>query len=565
MKARKIGNHAEFYRHALEALRILSDPVKATLGPDGLSILIEREGIPPLSTKDGVTVADSIEVANPILNTMIHAVKEVARKTNETAGDGTTTAIVLVQAIVSEAMKFIRAGQCTPQKIANQIIAAKNEVLESIHGLRRDVTTDTEVMNVAKISCNSDMSIAEKVVEAVESAGKDGVIRIEENDGPEILITRVEGYQIGKGWNAHAEYGPKFITDRMNQTSTLENANILLYDGTLSDPNVLAEFLNAFAKVRSANPGLPSTVIIAHDYSGQVRDVLSKAASAMTPILLVNTEILGTQNSRIYLLDDLAVLTGGRVVQHGCLGDIVNKDSQEIKPGWLGKCRKVVQGRNTTTFLGGAGKPEDVVKHTDVIRAQIDGCSSGFDKNIHRARIGKLVEGIVMVQVGGMTDLEMKERKDRVEDALNATRAAVLEGILPGGGTALLQASKKLRKNQSLGGVALSKALEYPIRQIIMNTGESPDEIVAAILKKGGGWDAFNRKFVKNMFDSGIIDPYRVVRHGFENAVSIAVEIIKGGGYCVFEKTGGNKPPNPFAGMGGIPEMPGENPDDFED
>jgi len=573
MSAKKIGNSNAFRKAAIRALNILATPVKQTLGPDGLPILIQREGLPPLSTKDGVTVAESISVACPVHNTIIHAIKESAQKTNEYAGDGTTSAIVLTEAIVLESLKYIQANQITPQKVALELEYSAVEVVDYLNSISSKVVSNNEILAVASISANGEREVAEKVVEAIDWAGEDGVITLEDGWTRGITVRRIEGYRMGTGFSKHEVYGPKLIMDKERQESQLENVNILLYDGVMSDWNELGKLLMDLAGTRSANPALDPIVFVAHEYSGQVRDKVSEhVALAGLPIILAQTELLGTPNSKIHLLKDLAVLSGGKVVSHGKLSSIVNKDTGEVDESFLGKCKKVIQTKNDTTFFDGSGPVEDVEKHKKSIKKQISDHDSEFDKNLHRARIGKLVGGIIMVGVGGTTSLEMKERKDRVEDSLNATRAAILEGIVPGGGVALFGASTELfgglNVDLNIGGRVLRDALRYPLRQIVTNTGISPDVVVDRVLNDEGvvGYDARKKEYSLDMIADGIIDPLRVVKAAFENALSIAIAILKGGGYCVLDtgpSSHGKMPDMIDSMQNAIGGMAGENSDDF--
>ena len=573
MSAKKIGNSNAFRKAAIRALNILATPVKQTLGPDGLPILIQREGLPPLSTKDGVTVAESISVACPVHNTIIHAIKESAQKTNEYAGDGTTSAIVLTEAIVLESLKYIQANQITPQKVALELEYSAVEVVDYLNSISSKVVSNNEILAVASISANGEREVAEKVVEAIDWAGEDGVITLEDGWTRGITVRRIEGYRMGTGFSKHEVYGPKLIMDKERQESQLENANILLYDGVMSDWNELGKFLIDMANPRSSQPMLEPIVIVAHEYSGTVRDKVSEhVALAGLPIILAQTELLGTPNSKIHLLKDLAVLSGGKVISHGKLSSLVDKDTGEVDKSFLGKCQKIIQTKNDTTFFDGSGPVEDVEKHKKSIKKQISDHDSEFDKNLHRARIGKLVGGIIMVGVGGTTSLEMKERKDRVEDSLNATRAAILEGIVPGGGVALFGASTELfgglNVDLNIGGRVLRDALRYPLRQIVTNTGISPDVVVDRVLNDEGvvGYDARKKEYSLDMIADGIIDPLRVVKAAFENALSIAIAILKGGGYCVLDtgpSSHGKMPDMIDSMQNAIGGMAGENSDDF--
>lgn len=563
-----IGNDKQFRQAALKALDVLSSCVSSTMGPDGASILIDRgPDYPPISTKDGVTVALNISLKDPVLNTFVRAIKEGAERTVATAGDGTTATILLTNAFVVESLKFVRAGQISAQKLALQLKNLEGQIIEKLDSMKRDIKTEEEILNVAMISANGDAEVAEKVVEAVDSAGRDGVISIEECDSQDISVVRIEGFKLDTGWGKHEAYGSLFVTDPGRQEVVLENCDVLLYDGNLQDYNELAIGLVALAEKRGKGGALKPTAIVAHNFGGQVRDLISQqVAKLRLPITLIQTRMAGTVGSQLQWLDDLSVLLKCKIIRHGDMGNISNPVGIALDE-YVGKCGKIVQTRNSTTFFGGAGTSEEIQSHVSVIKRQMADFESEFDRSLYRARIGRLVNGIVVVKCGGQSDLAMKERKDRVEDAINATRAAILEGILPGGGTALLAISKTLKSQGSaLGREVFSRALQYPCRQIAENSGESPDVVVDTIVRMHSldtpnpGFDARNLVYVDDLFAAGIIDPLRVVKTAFLNALSIAIEILKGGGYSVIA---GATQSIKREAIEPDYNMPGENPDDF--
>jgi chaperonin GroEL len=574
-----IGNAKQFRRAALKALEILSGVVSSTMGPDGASVLIDRGNESPISTKDGVTVSESIDVKDPVVNTLIKAIKEGARRTVEWAGDGTTCTILLTEAFVKESLKFVRADQISAQKLALQLKSIEQLVVDSLDGMKRDVTNEEEILNVALISSNGDREVAEKVVEAVDSAGRDGVISIEESDAPDITITRIEGFKMDSGFGVHGDYSSAFVLDHMKQETLFEKVDVLLYDGNVNDYNELAQGLLALAQTRGKGGALKPTVVVAFDFSGQVRDLVAQNIRKLQlPLMLVKVRIQGTEGSRVQMLDDLGVLLKAKIIRHGDMPTVMNLIGDDLK-AYVGTCEKIVQTRSTTTFFGGAGSSEDIKTHTEVIKKQMEEFTSEHDRSLYRARIGRLVSGIVVVRCGGQSELEMRERKDRVEDAINATRAAILEGILPGGGVALLQASEILVEGveNALGIEVFKKALQYPIRQIASNAGESPDVVVSTVLRTSNrceklpsgkvisspnfGFDAAKLEYVNDMYAAGIIDPLRVVKTAFKNALSIAVEILKGGGYSVIVGAQTIKRETWEPDF----NMPGENPADFID
>lgn len=530
---RIIGNAKQFRRAALKALDIIAAPVKATLGPDGSSILIDREGADPLSTKDGVTVANSINVPDPVLNTLITAIKQAAQKTNEYAGDGTTTAIVLAEAVLREGLKYINTDIISSQKLAVQLKNLEPIVLQKLDEISTPIDSETDALHVAMISCNGDAEVAEKVMEAIDIAGRDGVIKLEEHDGRGIVIQKSEGYRIENGWGNHNAYGYAFIKDRANQETVLTNAYVLCYDGMLTDEQILTDKLKQLAE---PSGGLAKNIlIVAHGFSGQVRQLMAACASQMAPILLLETRIEGTENSKLLQMEDLSVVVGAKMIKG--FETPKNSDGTDSPPldlfTVLGRCDKIVQTKKETLFYDGAGTSEEVQKQVDVIKRQIQDLTNEHDRSKYRGRIGRLVGGLVIVKVGGTTPLETKERKDRVEDALNATRAAILEGIVPGGGISLLTIANKMDET-NIGSQVLKDALKEPIKQIARNSGESPDVVANRVdWQNGGGFDARNLVYVTDMIKAGIVDPLRVAKTSFSNALSIAIEILKGGGFSV--------------------------------
>lgn len=533
---------------SLSAVRQLAEPVKATLGPDGLPILLEQIGKPPLITKDGVTVSNSIYVDDPVFNTIIQAVKEASARTGELVGDGTTTAVVLTEALIEKGFQFIKAGLITPQALVREIKELIPGVIEYLQSIGRPINNEDEIRRVASISSNSDVEIAEKVTEAMARCGKDGLFELVQGSGPGIEVIQKEGYQVGKGWSRHKDYAPLMITDPLSQAIVFSNnPSILLYNGEINDPSEFGEFILAFNQVDTALNqayNMSQIVVVAHQFSGQIRQMVADNWQQHgLPIMLVETEQMGPPMTRIYLLDDLAAYTGGQVIQQGHLKEVIERvmpTRNKIKDGTLGKCESVRQMKAHTTFDGGQGNQEGILNHVQVIRKQMEIADARWDANIHRMRMARLTNGLVVIEVGGMTELEMKERRDRVDDAVQATRAAMKEGIVPGGGVALLRCSEQLPVLMpgSYGVKVLEHMLQAPIRQIIKNGGESPDKILTKIpvVPSFGGYDALNGKIVESMFEAGIIDPFLVVKTSFEHAISIGCEILRGGGYVVYNQ-----------------------------
>jgi chaperonin GroEL len=559
-EAKVIGNKADFMEKVIKAVETIATPVKATLGPDGLPILLQREKT-PLITKDGVTVAKSIVHDDPVFNTMIQAIREASERTNEEVGDGTTTAVVLVESLIKEGMKFIKADLITPQALVREIKACVPSIISQLDNMSKKIESEEEIKYVAMISSNSDKEIAERVTEAVVKAGADGVTSIEPGSGAFINVKTIGGFQIGKGWGAHKEHALKMLSASGKQEISFGNTPALLcYNGEITDIGEFGEFLMAFNEIDENNPvrsKVSQLVVIAHSFGHQIRQMVAdNFAVNGLPVMLVETESWSTENSKVLLLHDLAVITGGKVVQHGNIRSLI-KDKTTVDDDALGCCDKVVQVKGLTTFYGGEGSKESVLEHVELVRKQMADAEHPWDEGVHRKRIARLLGGITVLECGGITPLEIKEKMDRVTDAVSATRAALKGGVVPGGGKALLNCVSDMLC-VSCGAKVMRNVLLSPIRQIIMNTGESPDIIVGQLLKDPTvtyGYDALNRTMVDDMFKSGIIDPLLVVKTAFNNAVSIGCEMLRGGGYVVYKKDGATADPEE--------QMASENPTDI--
>lgn len=557
--AKYIADREVFTEHLLSAVESLAAPVKATLGPDGLSILIERSKDNPILTKDGVTVADSINLSDPIENVIAQTIKEAAKKTNEAVGDGTTSAIVLTEAILKAGFKQINAGMVSPQKLVREIKEHIPVILDFLNKNARPISKEDEIKNVAMISSNSDEMIASAVAEAVIRAGVDGLLNLEPGQSEGIEIEQTSGYQVGKGWSVHKDHASKMITNKIRQDIMFDcGPEVLLYDGELNDTAIFLNIVNAFNGLDQVaqiahTPG--QLVIVAHSFSGGVRQLVAEMMNANTlSVMLVETEQMGSPSTMVLMLDDLAAYLSGKVIRSGHLGEIYNTQVLNgpitMVPGILGKCTSVCQSKSSTVFNNEEPNQDLLQDQILVIKKQIDDSKSMWDKNIHRRRLARLVDGMVAVKVGGRTNLEMVERKDRVEDALNATRAAQKEGIVLGGGMALFRAVESLGA-KDIGATVLKEALVVPLTQIINNCGENPDFVIKTLERSGklAGYDALKLEIIDDMFANGIIDPLLVVKTSLLNAVSISCELLKGGGFSIFIKEPAGATTNPFAGM----------------
>jgi len=520
----------------------LASAVKVTLGPKGRNVIIEKKFGAPTITKDGVTVAKEIELEDKLENIGAQMVREVASKTSDVAGDGTTTATVLAQAIISEGIRNVTAG-ANPMSIKRGIDASTRLIVESLKKQSQDVGTDFgKVAQVASISANDDAEIGRKIAEAMEKVGKDGVITVEESKTAETYLEFVEGMQFDRGY-----LSPYFVTNSENMEAELEEPYILIHDKKISN---MKDLLPILEKVVQAGR---SILIIAEDIEGEaLATLVVNRLRGTFKVLAVKAPGFGDR--RKSMLEDIAVLTGGTVISEEQGYKLENATIE-----YLGTCKRVTSDKDDTTIVGGAGKTEAIKGRINEIKVQIDKTTSDYDREKLQERLAKLSGGVAVLNAGAPTEVEMKEKKARVEDALHATRAAVEEGIIPGGGVALLRAIKSLDKvdvseNQQVGVKIMRRALEEPIRQIIANTGVEPSIVVQKVLENKGdfGFDARKEEYA-NMFSAGIIDPTKVARVAVENAASIAGLLLTTEAVVseIPEKEPAG-PPMPPGGMGGM-------------
>src|SRR5687767_1087285 len=497
----------------LRGVNIMAEAVKATLGPKGRNVVIDKKFGSPTITKDGVTVAKEIELKDPYEDMGAQMLKEVASKTSDIAGDGTTTATVLAQAIFREGLKNVTAV-ANPMGLKRGIEAAVEAVSEELKRLSKSTKDKKEIAQVATIASNNDKTIGNLIAEAMEKVGKDGVITVEESKSADTVLDVVEGMQFDRGY-----LSPYFVTDPERMEVVLEDAIVLIHEKKIS---VIKDMLPLLEQVaRSGKPFL----IIAEDVEGEALAtlVVNKLRGTLHTCAV---KAPGFGDRRKAMLEDIATLTGGKAITE----DLGIK-LENIKLEDLGKAKKVVVDKDNTTIVEGAGKSSTIEGRIKQIRAQIDETTSDYDREKLQERLAKLAGGVAVIKVGAATETAMKEKKARVEDALNATRAAVEEGIVPGGGVALLRASKaiepllkKLEGDEKVGAMIVRRALEEPIRQIVENAGLEGSVIVEKVKAETvltRGFDADNNEYV-DMIQAGIIDPAKVERVALQNAASIA-------------------------------------------
>jgi len=488
----------------------LANAVRVTLGPKGRNVVIEKKFGSPTITKDGVTVAKEIELGNKLEDIGAQMVKEVASKTSDIAGDGTTTATVIAQTLIAEGLKNVTAG-ANPMSIKRGIEAGRDAVVEALKSQSKDLPDSTQIANVATISANDDQEIGEKIAEAMEKVGKDGVITVEESKTAETFLEFVEGMQFDRGY-----LSPYFVTNPESMETEMEDAYILIHDKKLSNMKDLLPLLEKVVQTGK------QVMIIAEDVEGEaLATLVVNKLRGTFKVLAVKAPGFGDR--RKAMLEDIGVLTGGTVISEDAGYKLENATLE-----YLGKAKRIVSDKDNTTIVDGGGKKDAIKARINEIKVQIDKTSSDYDREKLQERLAKLSGGVAVINVGAATEVEMKEKKARVEDALHATRAAVEEGIIPGGGVALLRAQDaldklKLKGGQSVGVDILRRALEAPIRQICENAGAEPSIVVQNVRDGKGahGFDARDESYV-DMFEAGIIDPTKVARVAVENACSIA-------------------------------------------
>lgn len=530
-------------RHRMVAgVNILANAVKVTLGPKGRNVVLDRSFGAPTVTKDGVSVAKEIELKDKFENMGAQMVKEVASKTSDVAGDGTTTATVLAQAIVNEGMKFVAAGM-NPMDLKRGIDKAVHAVVEELKKLSKPCTTSKEIAQVGAISANADRSIGQIIADAMDKVGKEGVITVEDGSGLENELEVVEGMQFDRGY-----LSPYFINNADKQMAVLEDPYILLHDKKISSIRDLLPILEQVAKA-----GKP-LLVIAEDVEGEalatlvvnnIRGIL-KTCAVKAP---------GFGDRRKAMLEDMAILTGGTVIS-----EEVGLTLEKATLNDLGRAKRVEVGKENTTIIDGAGSPDAIKARIAQINKQIEEATSDYDKEKLQERKAKLAGGVAVIKVGAATEVEMKEKKARVEDALHATRAAVEEGVVPGGGVALLRARAAVgdlkgdNHDQDAGIKIVLRALEQPLREIVANAGEEPSVIVRKVMEGEGnfGYNAQTGEY-GDMIEMGVLDPTKVTRTALQNAASVAGLILTT--ECMVSELPEDKKNSGAGGAGGMGGM----------
>ncbi len=511
MAAKEVRFSSSARDRMLRGVNVLADAVKVTLGPKGRNVVIEKSFGSPHVTKDGVTVAREIELEDKFENMGAQMVKEVTSQTADIAGDGTTTATVLAAAIVREGVKAVAAGM-NPMDLKRGIDKAVIAAVEELKKISKPCADNKEIAQVATISANSDHSIGNIIAEAMAKVGKDGVITVEEGSGFENELDVVEGMQFDRGY-----LSPYFVNNQKNMSAELEDPYVLLHDKKISNIRELLPALEGAAKA-----GKP-LLIIAEDIEGEALATL--VINVMRGIVKVAAvKAPGFGDRRKAMLQDIAILTGGTVIS-----DEVGLSMEKITLEDLGRAKRITVSKENTTIIGGMGAKADIDGRVTQIRTQMETTTSDYDKEKLQERIAKLAGGVAVIKVGAATEVEMKEKKDRVDDALHATRAAVEEGVVPGGGVALIRALEAIRgmtganTDQNIGITIAMRAMEEPLRQIVFNCGEEPSVIVNEVRSGTGnfGYDASNGTF-GDMIEMGILDPTKVTRSALQNAASVA-------------------------------------------
>ncbi len=545
MSAKEVKFGTEARDKMLKGVNVLANAVKVTLGPKGRNVVIDKSFGAPRITKDGVSVAKEIDLEDKFENMGAQMVRSVASKTNDVAGDGTTTATVLAQSIVTEGVKLVAAGM-NPMDLKRGIDLAVSEVIDNLAKAKKDISTSAEVAQVGTISANGEKFIGEEIARAMEKVGNEGVITVEEAKTSETVVDVVEGMQFDRGY-----LSPYFCTNTEKMVAELEDPYILLFDKKLSNLQALLPILESV--VQSSRPLL----IIAEDVEGEALATLVvnrlrgglKVAAVKAP---------GFGDRRKAMLEDIAVLTGGQVIS-----DDLGLKLENVTLDMLGTAKKVDITKETTTIVDGAGSNADIESRVGQIKAQIEETSSDYDREKLQERLAKLAGGVAVIKVGGATEVEVKERKDRVDDALNATRAAVEEGIVAGGGVALLRAASALKAkgenaDQDAGIKIVQRALQAPIRQIATNSGDEASVVVGKVLENSSSTYGYNAQTGEygDMIKMGIIDPVKVVRTALQDAASVASLLITTEAMVAeIPEEKGAAPAPDMGGMGGMGGM----------
>lgn len=541
MAAKDVKFNTDARDRMLRGVNVLADAVKVTLGPKGRNVVLDKSFGAPRITKDGVSVAKEIELEDKFENMGAQMVKEVASRTNDEAGDGTTTATILAQAIVKEGMKAVAAGM-NPMDLKRGIDMATSKVVEAIKASARDVKDSDEVAQVGTISANGEAEIGRQIADAMQKVGNEGVITVEENKGLETETDVVEGMQFDRGY-----LSPYFVTNPDKMTTELEDCMILLHEKKLSSLQPMVPLLESV--IQSQKPLL----IIAEDVEGEALAtlVVNKLRGGLK---IAAVKAPGFGDRRKAMLQDIAILTGGQVISED-----LGMKLEGVTMDMLGTAKKIQITKDETTIVDGAGDKAEIEARVSQIHAQIQETTSDYDREKLQERVAKLAGGVAVIRVGGMTEVEVKERKDRVDDALNATRAAVQEGVIVGGGVALVQGGKALEglegvnADQNAGIAIVHRAIEAPLRQIAENAGVDGAVVAGKVRESSDAAFGFNAQTEEygDMFSFGVIDPAKVTRTALEDAASVAGLLI------TTEAMVADKPEKPGAAAGGMPDMGG--------
>ncbi|EIH7713079.1 chaperonin GroEL [Escherichia coli] len=543
MAAKDIRFGEDARARMVRGVNVLANAVKATLGPKGRNVVLEKSFGAPTITKDGVSVAKEIELVDKFENMGAQMVKEVASKTSDNAGDGTTTATVLAQALIREGMKAVAAGM-NPMDLKRGIDKAVTSAVEELKKISKPCSTSKEIAQVGSISANSDTDIGELIAKAMDKVGKEGVITVEEGSGLENELDVVEGMQFDRGY-----LSPYFINNPQSMQAELEDPFILLHDKKISNVRDLLPILEGVAKA-----GKP-LLIVAEDVEGEaLATLVVNTIRGIVKVCAVKAPGFGDR--RKAMLEDMAILTGGTVIS-----EEVGLSLEKATINDLGRAKKVQVSKENTTIIDGAGDTADIEARIKQIKAQIEETTSDYDREKLQERVAKLAGGVAVIKVGAATEVEMKEKKARVEDALHATRAAVEEGIVPGGGVALIRAKaaiaelKGANEDQNHGIAIALRAMEAPLREIVTNAGDEPSVVLNRVAEGTGafGYNAANGEF-GDMIEFGILDPTKVTRSALQNAASIAGLMITTEA-MVAEAPKKEEPAAPGGGMGGMGGM----------
>lgn len=538
-----------------KAMSIIAPPVKKTLGPGGNLIIIEQTGqnpdgseVGPLITKDGVTVAEHVKVRDPALNTLIKAIMQVAQKTVKDGGDGTTTSVVLAEALYNAGAKYAEQG-ANGIELFNALQQVKDEVISVLDNLKEEVK-DEDIINVARISSNGDEEIAQIIFKAITASGEDGYVAVEDGYSRETTLEIVEGAMYRRGWRDFAPNGSLLVTDKARNVCELSKAAVLIYADKLDSLADFQTFLNKTWQLdeqQNVFRNIVPVMIVAHDFSDEIKNKILQIKVNNLPIAAIKSPADGSPNARTEMLEDLAAMLGGTVSSRGIL------ELKDVNDEHLGYANRIEIGPNETVFYEGGGDKEAIKSRIQELNTLLDTANlHEWDQDNIRLRKAKLSQGVAIIKAGGKSELEMREKKDRIEDALCAAKVAVQDGILPGGGITLYRIAQHMENEKTLTGIAyqiMIEALKSPIRQIIANSGKNPD-IVLTKMPEGKGYDARRHVYV-DMMQSGIVDPAKVTKSALENAVSIAGLLLTSGGALVSDIVPEDGKANPFAGLMG--------------